>query len=107
MSRSNRLGDSGSYKVCAKRGGGERGLSDRGISSACKVSAAPITAMLAEAEVASGSTNATAVTSGFSDPWQQDIEQSIISPMSCPQSMSEVCDVKRREVKAASGQNGV
>jgi hypothetical protein len=37
----------------------------------------------------SGSTNATEVTRGFSDPWQHDIEQFIISPMSCPQSMSE------------------
>jgi len=45
--------------------------------------------MGAEVEAMSGSTNATAVTSGFSDPWQQDIEQFIISPMSCPQSMSE------------------
>ncbi len=45
--------------------------------------------MLAEANVTSGSTNATAVTNGFSDIWQQDIEQSIISPMSCPQSISE------------------
>jgi hypothetical protein len=45
--------------------------------------------MLREAEVASGSTNATAVTNGFSDVWQQDIEQSIIWAMSCPQSISE------------------
>jgi len=45
--------------------------------------------MLAEAEVASGSTNATAVTNGFSDVWQQDIAQSIIWAMSCPQSISE------------------
>jgi hypothetical protein len=45
--------------------------------------------MGAEAEAISGSTNATAVTSGFSDPWQQDIEQLIISSMSCPQSMPD------------------
>jgi hypothetical protein len=36
-----------------------------------------------------GSTNATAVTNGFSESWPHDIEQSIISPMSCPQSISE------------------
>jgi hypothetical protein len=38
----------------------------------------------------SGKTNATAVTSGLSEFWQQDIVQFIISPvpMSCPQSMS-------------------
>jgi hypothetical protein len=45
--------------------------------------------MISEAEVATGSTNATAVTNGFSDVWQQDIEQSIILAMSCPQSISE------------------
>jgi hypothetical protein len=45
--------------------------------------------MGAEAEATSGSTNATAVTSGLSDPWQQDIEQFIISSMSCPQSIPE------------------
>jgi hypothetical protein len=45
--------------------------------------------MLAEAEVTCGSTNAIAVTKGFSDRGQQDIAQSIISPMSCPQSISE------------------
>jgi hypothetical protein len=45
--------------------------------------------VLTEAELTSGSTNATAVTNGFSDVWQQDTEQSIISPMSCPQSISD------------------
>jgi hypothetical protein len=47
--------------------------------------------MAAEEEATSGSTNATAVTSGFSDAWQQDIEQFVISlaPVSCPQSISE------------------
>ena len=83
------MGENDSYYACAKRGGGKTGLRDRGISRDCKVSAAPVTAMGAEVEAMSGSTNATAVTSGFSDPWQQDIEQFIISPMSCPQSMSE------------------
>jgi hypothetical protein len=29
------------------------------------------------------------VTSGFSDPWQHDIEQFIIAPPMSPQSMSE------------------
>src|ERR1700758_2403896 len=89
MSRSDWLGVSG-YDACAKRGGGETGLSERAISRACKASAAPVTAMAAE-EVTSGSTNATAVTSGFSDAWQQDIEQFVISlaPVSCPQSISE------------------
>jgi hypothetical protein len=45
--------------------------------------------MGAQAKATSGSTNATAVANGFSDPWQQDIEQFIISPVSCPQSISE------------------
>jgi hypothetical protein len=89
MSRSDWLDNSGSYKVCAKRGGGERGSSDRGISSNCEVSIEALTAVLTEAELTSGSTNATAVTNGFSDVWQQDIEQSIISPLPCPQSISE------------------
>jgi len=92
MSRSDWLSDSSAYKVCAKRGGGERGLSDRGIASACKVSEVPVTARVAEREVTSGITNATAVTNGLSDLWQQDIEQSIISPMSCPQSISDCCE---------------
>jgi hypothetical protein len=48
--------------------------------------------MLAEAEITCGSTNAMAVTKGFSDRGQQDIEQSIICPMSCPQSISECGD---------------
>ena len=93
MSRSDWLGVSGSYDAKAKRGGGERGCSDRGISMARKVSAAPVTAAAAEVEATSGSTNATAVTRGCSDPWQQDIEQLVISlrPMSCPQSISERC----------------
>src|SRR5258705_8028784 len=80
-SRSDWVGDSDSYDMRAKRGGGKTGWRDRGISSACKVSAAPVTAMGAEAKATSGSRNATAVTSGFSDPWQNDIEQFIISPM--------------------------
>jgi hypothetical protein len=35
-----------------------------------------------------GKTNATAVTSGFSEFWQHDIEQFIPAPTSCPQSIS-------------------
>src|ERR1700676_3139017 len=92
MSRSDWLGNSGSYNVCAKRGGGERGLSDRGISRACKVSAAPVTAIGAEINATFDNTNATAVTSGLSEFSQHDMEQSIISPMACPQSMSECGD---------------
>jgi len=54
------------------------------------MSAAPVIAMGTEVKAASGSTNATAVTSGLSELGQHDIEQFIIAPpMSCPQSMSE------------------
>jgi len=63
-------------------------LTERGISSDCTTSATPTTKLEAEANAASGKTNATAVTSGFSEFWQHDIEQFIISPMSCPQSIS-------------------
>jgi hypothetical protein len=55
----------------------------------CAVSAAGTTEAGAKADARCGSTNATAVTSGFSELRQHDIEQSIISPISCPQSMCE------------------
>ena len=92
MSRSDWLGDSGSYSACAERGGGQTGLRDRGISMAWKFSQALVTDMGAEANPRSGSTNATAVTTGWSELWQQDIEQFIISPMPCSQSMCEFRD---------------
>jgi hypothetical protein len=61
---------------------------ERGISRDGTASATPTTELEAEANAKSSKTNATAVTSGFSEFWQQDIEQFIISPMSCPQSIS-------------------
>jgi len=63
---------------------------ERGISRDGTASATPTTELEAEANAKSGKTNATAVTSGFSEFWQQDIEQAIISltPMSWPQSIS-------------------
>ena len=76
------------YSAFAKRGGGERGLMDRGISRDCKSSATSTTETAAEVNATGGNTNATAVTSGFSEFWQHDIEQFIISPISCPQSIS-------------------
>ena len=57
----------------------------------CKFSEAFATDTGTEAKARSGSTNATAVTSGCSGFWQQDIEQFIISLMSCSQSMREFC----------------
>jgi len=84
-----RCKDSGSYRVCAGRGGGERGFTGRGIATAFAASAAGTTEAGANADIRCGSTKATAVTSGFSASWQHDIEQSIISPMSCPHSISE------------------
>jgi hypothetical protein len=44
----------------------------------------------ATTDTTGGITNATAVTSGFSELSQHDIEQFIIAPISCSQSMS-VC----------------
>ena len=44
--------------------------------------------MAAEVNATGGNTNATAVTSGLSEFWQHDIEQFIIWPISCPQSIS-------------------
>jgi hypothetical protein len=46
----------------------------------------------AKRDITTGSTNATAVTIGWSGLWQQDIEQFSTSPMSCSQSMCEFCD---------------
>jgi len=43
------------------------------------------------ADTKRGRTNATAVTSDFSEFWQHAIEQFIISPASCSQSMCECC----------------
>jgi hypothetical protein len=59
---------------------------------AWKFSQALVTDMGTEANARSGSTNATAVTTGWSELWQQDIEQFIISAMPCSQSMCEFRD---------------
>jgi hypothetical protein len=51
-------------------------------------------AMGAEVKAGFGSRNATAVTSGFSDTGQQDIEQFTIPSIVCPQSMSECGEIR-------------
>ena len=63
----------------------------RGIATACAVSTVETTEAWTDANTKCGSTNATAVTNGFSELGQHDIEHSIISPMSCSQSMCECC----------------
>jgi hypothetical protein len=74
-----------------KRGGGETGSTERGLATACADSAAEILALGANARAESGSTNATAVTSGFSEFSQQAIEQFIMSLMPCSHSISVCC----------------
>ena len=64
---------------------------ERGIATLCAVSEAGTTEAGAQADTKCGSTNATAVTKGFSELWQHDIEQFIISLTSCSQSMCECC----------------
>jgi hypothetical protein len=66
-------------------------LTTRGIATALALSAAATTEAGAESETKRGNTKATAVASGFSELWQQDIEQFILSPMVCSQSMCESC----------------
>lgn len=63
----------------------------RGISMECTRSTARVTMVAESATVTGGSTNASEVTTtDLSGSWQQDIEQSIMPPMSWPQSLAEV-----------------
>ena len=66
-----------------------RGETDQGSAIACADCVNATTKNCAPVETKCGSTNATAETSGCSELGQQDIEQSVISPVSCPQSICE------------------
>jgi hypothetical protein len=62
------------------------GSTVRGISMGRMCSIKPPTTTAESVIVSPGSTNATDVTAGLSGSWQQDIEQFVMSLMSCPQS---------------------